>query len=78
VELGDKLVGDSVMSWCGGEIEVSDDFADFREGDCGVFGGVVVVSCDEIWWERLLVIGLWWEECVAEDITFVIEVIYAI
>jgi hypothetical protein len=66
------------MSGCRCIIEVADDFVDFIGGDRVVAGGWVVVSFHEIWREGWSSLCLWWEEGVLEDVTFPLEVVYAV
>jgi hypothetical protein len=51
VELGDKLVGDLVMSGGCCIIQVSDDPVDFGEANRGIVGGRAIMSFDKISWE---------------------------
>jgi hypothetical protein len=66
------------MSGCGRIIEVVDDFVDFTGGDRVIVGDWVVVSFHEIWCEGWSGVCLWWEQGVSEDVTFSLEVIYAV
>jgi hypothetical protein len=78
MKFGDEVVSDSVMSGYRRIVEVADDFVDFIGGDRVVLGGWVVVSFHKIWQEGWSGFCLSREEGVSEDVTFSLEVIYAV
>jgi hypothetical protein len=74
VKLGNRLVGDLVMSGGGYEIQVSDYFLHFRKGYRGIVGQGGVVVFDKVRWQRGWTGCLWWEEGVPEDVTFSLKI----
>jgi hypothetical protein len=66
------------MSGCRRIIEVAKDCLDFAGGDLVIVGGWVVVSFHEVWWEGWSGFCLWWEKGVSDDLTFSLEVVYAV
>jgi hypothetical protein len=78
VKFGNKFVGDSVMSGCRCIVGIADNFVDFTGSDCVIVGDWGVVSFYEVWWEGWSGFCLWREEGILEDVTFSLEVVYAI
>jgi hypothetical protein len=78
VKFGDEFIGDAVMSRCRRIVEMADNFVDFIGSDRVIVGDWVVVLFHEVWWEGWSGFCLWWEEGILEDVTFSLEVIYAI
>jgi hypothetical protein len=78
VKFGDKFVGNLVVSGCRCIVEIADNFVDFIGSDHVIVGDWAIVSLPECQWEGWLGFGLWREEGLLEDVTFSLEVVYAV
>jgi hypothetical protein len=78
VKFGNKFIGDSVVSRYRRIVEIADNSVNFISSDHVIVGDWIVMSFHEIWWEGWSCFCLWWEEGISEDVTFSLEVVYAI